>query len=389
MKQLPKCPVSEVCGGCQLQHLSYDKQLQLKQQRVEKALGCFAPVEKIDGMEWPYNYRNKVQISYGLDDRKRIIAGNYVTSTHTIVPVSECQLASETANAIFKTITALVKSFKLSVFDENAMQGFLRHVLVRTSCDSEEVMVVLVTGSPVFPKKNDFIKALCSKHKNIVTVVQNINRRHTSMILGDRNIVLFGKGYIHDELCGYEFLVSPQSFYQVNHSQTEKLYNHAITMADLKGEERVLDAYCGVGTIGIIASSKAFHVDGVEINNQAIKDAVKNARMNEVKNISFYCADAGRFMREKAAKKEKYDVVIMDPPRSGSDTAFLSSVVKLAPEKVVYISCNYLTQKRDLSYLTKHGYKVDKIQPVDMFPMTEHVESIALLKRKNDGRFSI
>jgi len=380
MKPLPKCPVSEYCGGCQLQHLSYAKQLELKQQRVEKALGSFGPVEKIDGMDWPYNYRNKVQISYGLDERKRIIAGNYVTSTHMIVPFEECQLASKPANAIFKTVTRLLKSFKLSVFDENTMQGFLRHVLVRTSHDNEEVMVVLVTGSPVFPKKNDFIKALCSAHPEIVTVVQNVNRRRTSMILGDRNTILFGKGYIHDELCGYEFLVSPQSFYQVNHIQTEKLYRYAIEMAKLSGKERLLDAYCGVGTIGIIASSACGHVDGVEINKQAIKDAVKNARMNEIDNISFYCADAGHFMREQTAKKEKYDVVIMDPPRSGSDTAFLSSVVKLAPEKVVYISCNYLTQKRDLNYLTKHGYKVEKIQPVDMFPMTEHVESIALLK---------
>ena len=382
MKQLPKCSVSKICGGCQLQHLSYEKQLELKQEKVEKALGKFAKVEKIDGMEWPYYYRNKAQISYGYDEKGRIIAGNYVTSTHTIVPFKECQLASEPANRIFATVTKLIKSFRLSVFDENAMQGFLRHVLVRTSCDNEEVMVVLVTGTPVFPKKNDFIKALLKEHPEIVTVVQNVNKKRTSMVLGEKNITLYGKGYIHDELCGFDFLVSPQSFYQVNHSQTEKLYGYALKMAGLKGTERLLDAYCGVGTIGIIASREVRSVDGVEINKQAIKDAVKNARNNGVENISFYCADAGHFMREKAYEKASYDVVIMDPPRAGSDTSFLSSLVKLNPEKVVYISCNYITQKRDLNYLTKHGYSVMKIQPVDMFPMTDHVECIALICRK-------
>ena len=382
MRELAKCPVSNVCGGCQLQHLSYEKQLDYKQEHVEKALSKYCKVNRIIGMDYPYYYRNKVQISYGKDDKNRVIAGNYVPSTHIIVPFNECQIASKTANRIIKTINEMVKSFKIPVFDEYTMQGCLRHVLIRTSHDEQEVMVVLVTGTPVFPKKNDFVRTLRFRHPEIVTIVQNVNKKHTSMILGDKNITLYGKGYIFDELCGYEFLVSPESFYQVNPVQTEVLYRTALDMANLKGDENILDAYCGVGTIGIIASSLVKHVDGVEINKQAVKDAVKNGKMNKIENINFYCQDAGRFMRQKTLDKDKYDVVIMDPPRSGSDNKFLSAVADLKPNKIIYISCNYETQKNDLAYLVKHGYMVKEIQPVDMFPMTEHVETVCLMSKK-------
>ncbi|MBE6104243.1 MAG: 23S rRNA (uracil(1939)-C(5))-methyltransferase RlmD [Erysipelotrichaceae bacterium] len=381
VKMLKKCPVSEACGGCQLQGISYDEQLRLKQTKMEKLLGSFCKVNPIIGCDDPYYYRNKVQISFGKDYKGRVICGNYVASTHTIVPVTDCQIASREANRIFVTVRKLLASFRLSVFDEHSMQGFLRHVLVRTTADNEEVMVVLVTGSPVFPKKNDFIKALLKTHPNIVTVVQNVNNRHTSMVLGDKNIVLYGKGFIEDTLCGYVFRLSAQSFYQVNHAQTEKMYEYAIKCLGLTGKETVLDAYCGIGTIGIIMSQNAGHVIGVEINKAAVRDAIRNARMNEVENIEFHCEDAGKFMQKLATEKRHIDVALMDPPRAGADDKFLGSLVRLKPERIVYISCNPLTQKDNLRYLVRNGYEVKIIQPVDLFAFTQHTESIALLER--------
>ena len=243
-------------------------------------------------------------------------------------------------------------------------------------------MVVLVLASPILPSKNNFVKALRKKHPNITTVVLNVNDKKTSMVLGDRNITLYGKGFIEDKLCGCTFRISPGSFYQVNPVQTELLYEKAIHEAHLTGKERIIDAYCGTGTIGIIAAKNAGEVIGVELNRDAIHDAVINAKRNDIRNIRFYNDDAGKFMVEMAQKGEKADVVIMDPPRTGSDEAFLSSVVKLAPERVVYVSCGPETLARDLKYLTKHGYTVKRATPYDCFPYTEHIETVVLLSHK-------
>ena len=243
-------------------------------------------------------------------------------------------------------------------------------------------MVVLVLSSPILPSKNNFVKALRKEHPEITTVVLNINDKKTSMVLGERDIVLYGKGYIEDTLCGCTFRISPQSFYQVNPMQTERLYQIAMEYAELTGKERVIDAYCGIGTIGMVASKKAREVIGVELNRNAVKDARINAKLNQIKNITFYEGDAGKFMVSMAEEGEKADVVFMDPPRSGSDEAFLSSVIKLAPKRIVYVSCGPDTLARDLKYLTGHGYKVKKMQPVDMFGYTVHVETICKLCRK-------
>lgn len=243
-------------------------------------------------------------------------------------------------------------------------------------------MVVLVTASPVFPSKNNFVKALRKLHPEITTIVANVNDRNTSMILGDKQQVLYGKGYIEDVLCGKHFRISPKSFYQVNPVQTEILYNKAMEYAELTGKETVIDAYSGIGTIGMVASDKAKQVISVELNGEAVRDAIANARMNKIKNIRFYREDAGRFMVKMAAAGQKADVVFMDPPRAGSDRKFLDSLLRLKPRKVVYISCNPETLKRDLGYLTGNGYRVKKIQPVDMFPMTEEIENVCLLSRK-------
>lgn len=381
-KQKSLCPVSKKCGGCQLLDMPYSQQLTLKKKQLEETLKGICKVQTVIGMEQPFHYRNKVHAVFDRDRRGNIISGIYQENTHIVVPVEKCLIEDEKADEIIGTIRGMLKSFKIRTYDEDTGYGLLRHVLIRKGFQSGEIMVVLVTASPVFPSKNNFIKALREKHPEITTIVQNINGRGTSMVLGDREQVLYGKGYITDQLCGCTFRISSKSFYQVNPVQTEILYNKAITYAGLTGKEKVIDAYCGTGTIGLIAASQAKEVIGVELNRDAVKDAVINAKRNNIKNEQFYNADAGKFMVELAEQNEKVDVVFMDPPRSGSDEAFLSSVVKLAPKKVVYVSCNPETLARDLKYLTRHGYQAVECQPCDMFPFTKHVEAICLLSKK-------
>jgi len=376
------CPVMKKCGGCQLLNLSYEEQLSFKQASVIKLLGKFHHVDEIICMENPYHYRNKVQAAFSTDRNKNIISGVYQSSTHRVVNVDNCLLEDETADRINVTIRALLKSFKLTSFNEDTGKGFLRHTLIKRGFRSGQVMVVLVSGTNIFPKKRQFVNALLERHPEITTVVWNINDKRTSLVLGSRFEVLYGEGKIEEELCGNVFRISPSAFYQINPVQTEVLYNKALEFAQLKKTDTVIDAYCGTGTIGIIASKNAGQVIGVELNADAVRDAKKNAKINNVKNIKFIKADAGKFMLDLAKEKQKIDVVIMDPPRAGSDKAFLSSLVSLAPERVVYISCNPETQQRDLFFLVKNGYKVRKIQPVDMFPHTKHVESVVLITKK-------
>lgn len=375
------CPVSRKCGGCQLMNMTYEEQLAFKQAKVIKLLGSFHRVNKIIGMNNPFHYRNKVQAAFGRTRNGEIISGVYQSSTHNIVKTDSCLIEDDKADEIILTIRKLVKSFKLTVFDERNQRGFLRHVLVKHGFSTGEIMVVLVTGTSNFPSKNNFISELLRLHPEITTIIQNVNNKYTSMVLGDKETVLYGKGYIEDILCGCTFRISPKSFYQINPIQTEILYNKAIDFAELSGSERVIDAYCGIGTIGIVASKKAGEVIGCEVNPDAIRDAKVNAKINDIKNIQFICADAGEFMLSLKEQGERCDVLFMDPPRAGSDKKFLSSAVALMPEKIVYISCNPETQQRDLTYLTRNGYKVKKIQPVDMFPYTNHVECVVRLSR--------
>lgn len=376
-----KCNISKKCGGCQFQGIPYKEQLKKKQKKEQSLLGAYGKVCPIIGMENPYYYRNKVHAVFDRDRKGNIISGIYEEGTHRVVPVENCLIEDEKSQEIIRTIRGMLKSFKIRTYDEDTGYGLLRHVLIRRGFSTGEIMVVLVTGSPIFPSKNNFVKALRKAHPEITTVVLNVNDRQTSMVLGEREKPIFGPGFIKDRLCGCMFRISPKSFYQVNPVQTERLYKKAIRLADLKGKEKVLDAYCGIGTIGMIASKQAKEVIGVELNRDAVRDAIGNAKGNGVKNIRFYQADAGEFMVAMAEQGEKMDVVFMDPPRAGSDEAFLQSVVKLAPKKVVYISCNPETLARDLGYLTKKKYKVTKICPVDMFPFTDHCEVITCLQR--------
>ena len=378
---MEKCSYAKKCGGCQYQGIAYEEQLKEKEKKVRKLMKDFGKPEPIIGMENPYRYRNKVHAVYHHQRTGEIISGIYQEGTHKVVPVEECQIENQEADRVIQTIRRLAVSFKIKIYNEDSGYGLLRHVLVRTGRKTGEMMVVLVTASPVFPSKNNFVKALRKEHPKITTVIQNINDKNTNMILGERNVVLYGKGYIEDELCGCRFRISPNSFYQVNPIQTEKLYQKAIELAGLTGKERVIDAYCGIGTIGLIAAPHAGEVIGVELNRDAVRDAVGNAKRNGIKNARFYQGDAGKFMVAMAEEGEKADVVFMDPPRSGSDEAFMNSVVTMQPEKIVYISCNPETQVRDLKYLTKKGYRVVRICPADMFPFTVHCECIVSMTK--------
>lgn len=382
-KEGTACKVAKKCGGCQYQGVPYEKQLSEKQKAVRQLMQPFCKTAEITGMQDPYHYRNKVHAVFARKKDGTIISGVYEEGTHRVVPVEACQIEDEKADAIINDIRGLLKSFKIKTYNEDTGYGLLRHVLIRRGFTTGEIMVVLVLGSPVMPSKNNFVKALRKLHPEITTVVLNVNDKRTSMVLGDRETTIYGKGYIEDVLCGLTFRISSKSFYQINPVQTEKMYGKAMELAGLTGKERVIDAYCGIGTIGMVAAKSAKEVIGVELNPDAVRDAIKNAKRNQMKNIRFYQDDAGRFMEKMAAKGEKADVVFMDPPRSGSTEQFMKSAVTLAPQKIVYISCDPQTQARDLKYLTKHGYKAMGAYPYDMFPFTKHAENIVLLVKQN------
>jgi 23S rRNA (uracil1939-C5)-methyltransferase len=375
------CTYQKTCGGCNIRHDSYEKHLEEKQKVVEKLLKKYCAVEPIIGMKKPEHYRYKVHAVFDHDRKGNPISGVYEEGTHRVIAVDRCLIHNEKADAIIATIRGMLKSFKILTYDEDSGYGLLRHVLIRSGYHSGEIMVVLVLASPIMPSKNNFVKALRKEHPEITTVVVNVNDKQTSMVLGEKDQVIYGKGYIEDSLCGKTFRISPKSFYQVNPAQTELLYNKAIELAKLTGKETVIDAYCGTGTIGIIASDHADKVIGVELNKDAVRDSVVNAKQNKVTNIEFYNNDAGVFMSQMAAKGEQAEVVFLDPPRSGSTPQFLDALVQLKPERVVYISCNPVTLERDLEYLTKKGYRAKNAIPVDMFPWTEHTESVVRIER--------
>ena len=377
-----KCSVNKKCGGCQYLNLSYEEQLKLKQKSVQKLLKDLGKVNPIIGMEDPYYYRNKVHAVFSRDRKGNVICGTYEVKSHRVVPVENCLIEDKKSQEIIQTIKGLLRSFKIKTYDEDTGYGLLRHVLVRRGFKSGEIMVVLVLGSPILPSKNNFVKALRKEHPEITTVVVNVNDKRTSMVLGDREQVIYGPGFIKDQLCGCTFRISPKSFYQVNPVQTEVLYNTAIRYAGLTGKETIVDAYCGIGTIGLAAAKKAKKIIGIELNKDAVRDARINARENHYKNASYYQGDAGEFMVQMAEHGEHADVVFMDPPRAGSDEKFIDSVVKLNPEKIVYISCNPETLARDLRYMRKKKYKIEKIQPVDMFAWCDHVETVASLVKE-------
>ena len=375
------CPVAAKCGGCQLTRLSYAEQLQWKQQRVAELLDGICEVRPILGMDDPFHYRNKVHAVLSVDKAGKPISGVYAMGTHRVVPVRHCLIEDRRADRIIQTIVAMLPAYKLRIYNEYTHRGFLRHILIRTGHVTGQIMVVLVATSLEFPGKKAFVQELIQRHPEITTVVLNCNQRETSMVLGTKEITLYGEGYMEDELCGKRFRISPQSFYQVNAKQCEVLYRTAIDAAQLTGAETLLDAYCGTGTIGLCASDGCKQLIGVELNADAIRDAKENARRNGVENARFLCDDAGRFMQKLAKEGNAPDVVMMDPPRAGSDQKFLQSLLMLKPKRVVYVSCNPETLARDLRVLVDGGYRAEWATPVDMFPGTEHVETVVLLSK--------
>ncbi|MGN0594688.1 MAG: 23S rRNA (uracil(1939)-C(5))-methyltransferase RlmD, partial [Hominimerdicola sp.] len=362
------CNCFKRCGGCQLDK-TYAEQLEWKQAKAERMLTKFCKdISPIIGMDKPYNYRNKVQTVYKINRSKQIISGVYQSSTRSLTAIDDCMLEDERATAIVKSLKKLMVSFKILPYNPETGRGLLRHTLIRTSRKTGQVMLVLVTASPIFPSKRNFVNAMLKLHPEITTIIQNICTDSIPLTLGRRNIVMYGSGKIQDILCECRFNISPESFYQVNPEQTEKLYNKVVEFAGIKEGDRVIDAYCGTGTIGIICAKNGADVAGVELNSSACRDAINNAKLNKLDNIRFYNEDAEDFMRNLAVSGEKADIVILDPPRAGATESFISATAALAPKKVVYVSCKIETLERDLKIFKKAGYKAKKIQPVDMFP---------------------
>lgn len=375
------CSVSNDCGGCCYTGIPYDKTLEIKEKKVNELFKGIYATRRIVGMFHPINYRNKVHGVVGSGAGGSVITGCYREESHDIIPVDYCMIQDKKADEIIAALRELFSSFRYRPYNEDTGNGFMRHVLIRRGFSTDEIMVVLVTAGVEFPSKNNFIAELLKRHPEITTIIQNINNYNTSMVLGKRNIVLHGKGYIEDILCKNRFRIEPDSFYQINPSQTEKLYKAAIKGASISKDDVVLDAYCGIGTIGITAAKHCKSVIGVELNANAIKDAKVNAKINGINNINFVCQDATEFLSENAGKI-KADVIIMDPPRSGSTEVFLSSVLKVNPSRVVYISCNPETQARDIKTLIKGGYRITDMETYDMFPYTDNIENIICMTKE-------
>ena len=383
------CSTYKRCGGCDLRHMTYDNTLELKknavQSLVNKSLKQKVEAEKTIGMENPFYYRNKAQYPLGLDKDGNPAFGIFAQRTHTIIPIDKCFIQTEISQEIAKTILEFIKENNISVYNEENQTGLFRHIVVKVGKYTNEVMCILVINGKNFPKEEKLVELLCNKHKNIRTIVKNINDKNTNVILGKENINLYGDGYIEDKLGDYTFKISPLSFYQINPVQAEKLYNIAIESANLNKEDILFDLYCGIGTIGIFASKYVKKVYGIEIVEQAIKDAKENAKMNDIQNIDFMVGDVEQAFDELINKKNIIPTaIIVDPPRKGLDDRTIENIIKVRPKRLVYISCNPATMVRDLAKL-EDTYTITKIQPVDMFPYTKHVECVAVLTQKNHG----
>ena len=381
----PPCPVVGECGGCQLQHVSYDAQLRLKHQQVADAIVRLGKLEGVTihptlGMNDPWHYRNKAQFPVGLRSGQ-IVAGFFAPGTHRIVDIEHCNIQHPLGNEIMAAAKDLARQFGVPIYDERTHKGVLRHVLARVGRGTGEAMAVLVTNGPEFPAAAKFAKALLERVPALVSVVQNINPEQTNVVLGRKSKVLAGKDHIIDHIGDLEFAISPVSFFQVNPAQTEVLYGKALAYAGLTGNETVLDVYCGIGTISLFLARQAREVIGIEVVPPAIEDARENAARNRVTNARFICGDAAVEMPKFAEEGVRADVIVVDPPRAGCDASVLQAMATVRPERIVYVSCNPASLARDLGILSGLGYRVVEVQPVDMFPHTSHVECVARLER--------
>ena len=368
------------CGGCPLLALPYREQLAKKQARLQELLGGFAPVKAVQGMAEPLHYRNKAIASFATQ-RGKLVCGLYAEGTHRVLPGADCLLQEKILNKTLAAVLDAARACRWTAYDEDRGTGFLRHTVLRSSC-SGKVLVTLVTPGPDLPGSKNFCTALRKKAPWVVSIVQNINPTRSSAVLGSREKTLYGPGFVLDTLCGTQFAISSRSFYQVNRTQTEVLYKKALELAKLTGRETVIDAYCGIGTIGLCAAPLAKQVIGVERNPAAVKDAAANARRNKIANARFVCADATEWMVAAAGEGLHPDVVFLDPPRAGSTPECIAAVNKMKPRRVVYVSCDPETLARDVAAFTRLGWRAAKFCPVDLFPQTKHVETVVLLSHK-------
>lgn len=383
-RQVPPCSVFKQCGGCHYQHLTIEGQKQIKTKRVKDTLerigNCFVEVEDTIEMDNPWYYRNKVQMPVGIKNNQ-IVSGFYKAKTNEIIPCDNCLIQNELSNQIILDVVKLLNKYHINPYSKETKTGNIKHILTKYSNKTKEIMLVFISYQDKIKHLDDIIKDLVIKYPNLTTVIQNINKRHDNVILGDEEIIHYGKGYIIDSILGNDYKISLKSFYQVNPIQVEVLYKKAIDFAELKKSDVVLDAYCGIGTITLSLAKYVDKVYGVEVVEQAIIDAKDNAKLNDINNVEFKAADAGKYMAELVDRGINLDVVFVDPPRKGCSNEFLDYLIKANPEKIVYISCNVATQARDIKILQEANYQVLKCQPVDMFPQTNHVETVVLLSK--------
>ncbi len=386
-----QCPVFKRCGGCHLQHISYPAQLDVKRGFINAAMqriGGFTDFQcdEILGMESPYRYRNKCIFPIGRDKSGAAVSGFYARRSHDIIPVDDCLMGSEINSSISKAVVEFMKENNISVYDEPTHKGLVRRIFIREAKTTGEIMVVISVNGKSIPKQDMLVEKLTAVSENIVSVYININTEKNNSVLGRENRLIFGKSVIKDTLCGIEFKISPHSFYQINPVMTEKLYNRALEYADISDTDTVLDVYCGIGTISLAAAKKAKKAVGIEIVEQAVINARENARDNSIENAEFFADSAENAVPKLIESGMKPDIVILDPPRKGSDEATLKAIVSAAPKRIVYVSCNPSTLARDARYLSDNGYNPVKCTGVDMFPNTSHVETIILMSRVNTNK---
>ena len=385
----PDCATYKRCGGCNLRHIDYEETLNIKQNTVQnlvnKTLNNKIKVEMTVGMGNPYNYRNKAQYPVGFDKSGEPVMGVYAKRTHEIIPMRNCMIQNPVSEKIANVVLGFFIKNNIPIYNEKNGEGLLRHIVIKVGIKTHEIMCILVLNKKELKKEKELIKVLIREFPEIKTIVKNYNMKNTNVILGNENEVIYGDGYIYDELGDYTFKISPLSFYQINPIQTEALYNIAIEMADLKKTDTLFDLYCGIGTIGIFASPYVNRVYGIEIVKQAIEDAKENANINNIRNIEFFAGDVEKVF-ENVLKEHnvKPDVIFVDPPRKGLDKHTIENILNIKPEKIVYISCNPASLVRDLKLL-EESYEIKKIQPVDMFPFTSHIETVTVLTLKNQG----
>ena len=382
----PPCEVFYQCGGCQIQHMTYERQLEMKRKQVQDVMNKIAhmpdvPVHPTIGMDEPWSYRNKAQMPVAMKDG-RVLTGFYQKRSHNIIQMDTCPVQNKANDRILREMRGIIEDLQIEPYDEIKHKGVIRHIVVRSGYHTGEIMVVVVTNTKELPKKGELIDRIRELDSNIVGIVHNINPKRTNVIMGQESKLIWGKDVIIDKIGDLEFEISAHSFFQVNPEQTEKLYEQTLKYAQLTGKETVIDAYCGIGSISLFLAQHAKKVYGVEVVPQAIDNAKENAKRNGLTNVEFYVGEAEKVMPWWRAQGLRPDVIVVDPPRKGCDEALLRAMIEMEPERIVYVSCNPSTLARDLKILAEGGYETKEIQPIDMFPQSSHVECVALLIKK-------